>query len=53
LHKDGICVFLKGMHYKSELEAARKSWIFESAIIPGRVNEQGVIITLQGLARRT
>jgi 16S rRNA (guanine527-N7)-methyltransferase len=51
LRKGATGLFLKGQDVLSELEEARRSWTFESRLIPSRSDERGRIVQVESLKR--
>ncbi|MEQ1935304.1 MAG: RsmG family class I SAM-dependent methyltransferase, partial [Fimbriimonadaceae bacterium] len=42
----GVCHFLKGQNYRTEIEEAQKHWEFDHHITPSMSSQNGVIITI-------
>lgn len=49
IHKDSICLFLKGKNVTEELTEARKSWTFKDEIHTSRSDDSGSVLVLQEL----
>jgi len=49
LLENGVCLFLKGQGYATELESARESWIFEAQSIPSQTHPSGVLAKISGI----
>jgi 16S rRNA (guanine527-N7)-methyltransferase len=49
IHKDSICLFLKGKSLKEELTEAKKNWTFQSEIHPSKSSDSGSILLLRAL----
>jgi len=46
MHKDTICLFLKGKNVEEELTQARKYWIFKEETHPSRSDDSGRVLVL-------
>ncbi|KPP86526.1 MAG: 16S rRNA (guanine(527)-N(7))-methyltransferase RsmG [Rhodobacteraceae bacterium HLUCCO07] len=51
LSNDGICLFPKGVNWKSEVQTASLSWHFEYDAIPSVTDSDAVILKIKGLSR--
>ncbi len=51
-HKKTLCFFHKGRKAEEELTAARKEWHMKVAKIKSRLDPSGVILKVEGMARR-
>jgi len=49
VHKDTICLFLKGRHAAEELTEARKYWTFKLETHPSRSDDSGSVLVLNDL----
>jgi len=48
-----ICLFPKGKNYAKEIEDAKKEWSFDCEAIPSVTDNQGAILKISNLKRRT
>ena len=49
--KGAVALLPKGARYKEELTEARKSWTFETEVLPSRTSPEAAILKIRGLAR--
>lgn len=49
MHKDTICLFLKGKNLGDELTQAQKYWIFTPEIHPSRSDDSGQVLVLRNI----
>ncbi|MGB9152042.1 MAG: 16S rRNA (guanine(527)-N(7))-methyltransferase RsmG [Alphaproteobacteria bacterium] len=49
MHKDTICLFLKGKSAAEELTEAQKCWIFKEEIHPSRSDDSGRVLVLKDI----
>jgi len=53
LHPDGVCLFLKGANYATEILKAKESFDFAVESIKSRTDPNGVILRISGVSRVT
>ncbi len=53
LKKDGVCLFLKGKEYDTELTDAQKHWNFKISKRVSNTNEDGVLLLISDLEKKT
>ncbi len=53
LHKDSLCLFLKGQTLEQELTEARKRWTFSATAYPSRSDDTGRVLVLRDLRFKT
>ncbi len=49
LSPSGTCLFLKGVNWKKEVQAAQDSWRFEYEAIKSETSEEAVILRINGI----
>jgi 16S rRNA (guanine527-N7)-methyltransferase len=53
IHKDSICLFLKGKNAAEELTQAEKYWTFGIEIHPSRSDDSGSVLVMKNLRYKT
>ena len=49
LSRDGTCLFLKGVNWKKEVQAAQDSWRFDYEAIKSETSDEAVILRINGI----
>ena len=52
LESHTYCIFPKGRRYRSELEEARRRWVFRADIVPSRSSAEARILRISDVERR-
>lgn len=52
LSGSGVCLFLKGESYGTEIEEARKDWTFTLDTYPSQSSQSGAVLRIQGVRHR-
>ena len=52
VHRDSLCLFLKGRDVENELTDARESWTFSLSARPSLSSPEGQVLAISSLARR-